>query len=83
MKPRIPTLVTNPADDLEFAVAAASALREAGTPDELEAALRPDYPDVLVRERVLTAEPLVWYVYRDGHWVRASDRAEEGADGPA
>jgi hypothetical protein len=42
----------------------------ADTPAELQAALRPHYPDVLVRARELSSEPAtVWYIYRDGRWV--------------
>ena len=74
MMTRLPTLVTNPADDHVFAASAAAALSDAATTAELEAALRKQYPNVLVRARALTGEPLVWYVYRDGHWVRGSDR---------
>jgi hypothetical protein len=69
-----PTLVTNPTDDIEFANAAAVAVRDATTIDEFQAALRPAYPNVLARARALSGESLVWYVYRDGHWIRSSDR---------
>ncbi len=32
--------------------------------------MRPEYPSVTVRPRNLSDEALVlWYVYRDGHWV--------------
>jgi uncharacterized protein YbjT (DUF2867 family) len=71
---RPPTLVTNPADDLAFAAAAASAMVDARTPAELQAALRRDYPRAVVRDRDLVGDPLVWYVYREGHWVRGLDR---------
>jgi len=37
---------------------------------ELELRLRRSYPDAVVRPRDLSNEPyVVWYVYRDGHWV--------------
>ena len=66
-----PILVLNPRHDLAF-VQAAEALVEGGTgsPGELEAALRRDFPRVVVRPRDLSDERLVmWYVYREGHWV--------------
>jgi hypothetical protein len=74
MKPRVPTLVTNPPDDHAFSAAATRALSNAASVEELQAALHAEYPRVLVRARGLSGEPLVWYVYRDGHWVRGADR---------
>jgi hypothetical protein len=47
---------------------------DARTTDELQAALRHSYPRAVVRDRDLTGDPLVWYVYREGHWVRGADR---------
>jgi len=39
-------------------------------PEELEAALRIQFPDALVRPRDLAGERFdAWYVYRDGHWI--------------
>jgi hypothetical protein len=69
-----PTLVTNPTDDQAFSEAAAAALIDARSTDELQAALRRDYPRAVVRDRDLTGDALVWYVYREGHWVRGADR---------
>ena len=69
-----PTLVTNPTDDIEFANAAAVAVRDATTIEQFQASLRARYPNVLARARALSGESLVWYVYRDGHWIRSSDR---------
>lgn len=72
-----PFLFLNPRDDVVFARAAwAGLLGGAITPDRLQAVLRARYPTAVVRERALSEEPfLVWYVYRDGHWIRsASDR---------
>ena len=44
---------------------------ESDGPLALQAALRRHYPRVAVHPRDLTGEPLtVWYVYREGHWVR-------------
>lgn len=74
MQRQRPTLVTNPTDDHAFAAAAVAALREAQTTAELQAVLRRDYPEAVVRARDLTGDPLVWYVYREGHWVRSQDR---------
>jgi hypothetical protein len=68
-----PTLVTNPTDDRVFAAAATAALGDAHTTAELQALLRRDYPRVVVRSRDLIGDPLVWYVYREGHWVRSLD----------
>jgi len=71
-----PTVVTNPADDVPFRDAAAGALQEGQTPDELQLLLRRDYPRAVVRARDLAGErAVVWYVYREGHWV-ARDRDE-------
>jgi hypothetical protein len=42
-------------------------------PEELEAMLRDSYPRAVVRPRALSGETLVvWYVYRDGHWVSSA-----------
>jgi hypothetical protein len=66
-----PILIVNPSADREFAEFAAGALGLGQrTPDELEAALRVQYPGAVVRARELSAErTTVWYVYREGHWV--------------
>lgn len=38
--------------------------------EELERRLRISYPRAVVRPRDLANEAsIVWYVYRDGHWV--------------
>jgi hypothetical protein len=66
-----PALFLNPADDLAFA-AEVERLMEEGVAeaDELERRLRASHPDAVVRPRDLSHEPfVVWYVYRDGHWV--------------
>jgi len=43
-----------------------------GTPPELEALMRPEYPRIVVRARLLDHESVVvWYVYREGYWVPA------------
>jgi hypothetical protein len=71
-RPR-PALVINPADDVDFREAVQTALADGEgeyTPVDLEAVLKAHYPAVLVRPRNLEGEPIAWYVYRDGHWVR-------------
>lgn len=68
---RTPYLVVNPIDDGEF-VAAAERLIAEGIISiaEFVRRLRLTYPDVAVHPREIYAEPvLIWYVYRDGHWV--------------
>lgn len=70
MDPR-PTLVVNPRSDPDFQELAERLANEAQRPDQLQAALRAVYPLVVVHERQLSAEWIrVWYVYRDGRWVR-------------
>jgi hypothetical protein len=66
-----PMLLLNPPDDADFA-AQSDAVVAAGrtTPELLQAALRVDYPNAVVRERELAGELLtIWYVYREGHWI--------------
>jgi hypothetical protein len=66
-----PMLILNPRADPAF-VARAQALAAGGarTPEQLQAAMRADYPLAVVRERGLSTEVgSAWYVYRDGHWV--------------
>jgi hypothetical protein len=70
-----PTLVTNPADDAAFRDEAEAALQEGQSTADLQDILRGSYPRVVVRARELAGErPVVWYVYRDGHWVARHDR---------
>lgn len=70
-----PTLVTNPAGDVNFRDAAEAALHEGKSVADLQAILRRAYPRAVVRARELDGErPVVWYVYRDGHWVARHDR---------
>jgi hypothetical protein len=67
-----PTLVLNPADDEEFR-SAAEHLMENGfaEPALLQDCLRLRWPQALVRPRELAGERAeIWYVYRDGHWIR-------------
>ena len=72
-----PTLVTNPADDVAFRDAAEATLHEGQSVAELQEILRRAYPRTVVRARDLDGErPVVWYVYRDGHWVARHDPDE-------
>lgn len=74
MDPR-PTLVLNPPDDERFRRLALGALEDdAITPARLQSELRLTYPRAAVRPRELAGERAeIWYVYRDGHWVRPDD----------
>ena len=74
-QPHRPTLVTNPTDDPAFAAAAQAALEDGQTTDQLQAVLRRVYPGAVVRARDLAGDPLVWYVYREGHWIRSQGRS--------
>jgi hypothetical protein len=70
-----PNLVTNPADDVAFRDDANAALEEGQSVAELEGLLRRAYPRAVVRARELDGErPVVWYVYRVGHWVARDDQ---------
>jgi hypothetical protein len=70
-----PTLVLNPPDDRDFESFVAGVVQTASGAVELEQGLRTRYPRALVRPRDLAGERVqIWYVYRDGHWVRPSDR---------
>jgi hypothetical protein len=74
------TLVVNPRDDTPF-VALAERLVADGvrSPNELQARLRREYPDAVVRARELDGEAFtIWYVYRDGHWVTGSPKHPKG-----
>jgi hypothetical protein len=67
-----PTLILNPREDVDF-VALARGLVNDGhrSPERLEAGLRTRYPRARVHARGLSGESrVVWYVYRDGHWIR-------------
>jgi hypothetical protein len=66
-----PALFLNPADDSAF-VGEVERSMEDGIEEaaDLELRLRRSYPNAVVRPRGLANEPfVVWYVYRDGHWV--------------
>jgi hypothetical protein len=67
-----PRLVCLPSWDARFAMRAESVMAagpEVATPADLEAALRPEYPDVKVRQSELSGlRTPTWYVYRDGNF---------------
>jgi len=69
-----PTLVRNPPGDAEFA-AYASRMLNGGVVDhaELQRRLRERFPHAVVRPRELAGERTqIWYVYRDGRWIRSA-----------
>jgi hypothetical protein len=72
-----PVIVANPAGDREFRALIHSGLVSgAQLPEELEAVLRTRYPLAIVRPRELAGErSAVWYVYREGHWIRSETDA--------
>jgi hypothetical protein len=66
-----PTLVLNPPDDRDFEAFVASLFGASQGSKQLEQGLRTRYPRAIVRPRDLAGERVqVWYVYRDGHWIR-------------
>ena len=66
-----PTLILNPPDDRDFSAFVRSRVETAPGPKQLEGRLRERYPRAIVRPRDLSGARIqVWYVYRDGHWVR-------------
>ena len=70
---RRPILVVNPSNDVRFReMVDRFVATGASRPDDLEAVLRTRYPAAVVRPRELAGERFeVWYVYRDGHWIRS------------
>jgi hypothetical protein len=80
-----PTLLVNPPSDVRLRRALEATLDEQGpgTPAELEALMRPDYPRLVVRARSLEHESIVvWYVYREGFWVPSTADDASSGDGP-
>ena len=72
-----PTLITNPANDVGFRAHAESSLQEGQSVAELQQILRGEYPRAIVRPRDLEGErKVVWYVYREGHWVTDDDQGQ-------
>ena len=68
-----PIVVVNPSSDTRFREMTDRFVTTGGsTPADLEAVLRTQYPEAVVRPRELAGERFeVWYVYRDGHWIRS------------
>lgn len=75
---RRPTIIANPPGDADFRALIDRFLLAGGrAPRDLEENLRTRYPQAVVRQRELAGENLeVWYVYRDGHWIRGEANAE-------
>ena len=74
----LPFIVLNPRDDPRFARVARRLLDSGvATVDAMQRRLRESYPGSVVRERGLSHEPAVWYVYRDGHWVPSVAHRED------
>jgi hypothetical protein len=70
-RPVRPLLIVNPRSDLRFAQLVAQVTADAELqPADLQARLRAEFPDAVVRRRELSSESTeVWYVYRDGRWT--------------
>ena len=68
---RRPTLVVNPATDGVFAAFVQLVVDDdAPSIADFERRVQALYPAAMVHARELADEPvLIWYVYRDGHWV--------------
>jgi hypothetical protein len=67
-------LVINPAADPVFVAAVERIVERCDRPAELERRLHRRFPLAVVRGRDLDAELTeVWYVYRDGRWVRGNE----------
>jgi hypothetical protein len=66
-----PLLIVNPRSDIRFRQRAAELTADAEMePSDLQANLRAEFPDAIVRRRELSSESTeVWYVYRDGRWT--------------
>ena len=78
-----PVLIINPRNDPAF-VERATGMVEAGIDDPavLQVRLRERHPDAVVRPRELSSEPaIIWYVYRDGHWIPEQATQEVEPDG--
>lgn len=72
-----PYVVANPRDDRAFAALVQRLIDDGiATVESLQEKLRERHPDAVVRERGLSDEPVIWYVYRDGHWIRAGQRVD-------
>ena len=69
-----PLLVVNPRTDasfMEFVREQLDGLNGDDDPMALQLRLRERHPAATVHARLLSSEPsIVWYVYRDGRWIR-------------
>jgi len=67
-----PVLMINPRDDAEFvSYVERQVAAGADSISALQDGIRERYPDAVVRKRELSGEwAVVWYVYREGRWVR-------------
>jgi hypothetical protein len=77
-----PVVIVNPRDDTAFGDLVDELVGNgAQTTDGLEIGLRHRYPLASVHAREISAERIVvWYVYRDGRWVRPGGVARGGGD---
>lgn len=66
-----PIVILNPRSDARFVELVSELMAGAlGGPSELQAGLRAEFPEAIVRRRELSSESTeVWYVYRDGRWT--------------
>jgi PAS domain-containing protein len=64
-----PHAITIPSADAAFRVHVDRIRADAASPADLERRLRRIFPRVIVRDRRLSGEPPMWYVYRDGGWL--------------
>jgi hypothetical protein len=66
-----PIVILNPRSDARFVELVSELMADAvGEPAELQAGLRAEFPEAVVRPRELSSESTeVWYVYRDGRWT--------------
>ncbi len=70
-------LVTNPAGDTSFRMAAEKLLADgAMSPAQLQSLLRSQYPSATVFGGIEEAGSERWYVYREGRWINSSSAAD-------
>ena len=74
MQPAIADLRAMPRSDAVFGRVARRLAEDSATPVDLETRLRAFFPLAVVRERSLSHEPRVLYIYRDGRYI--NDLAE-------
>jgi hypothetical protein len=65
-----PLLIVNPRSDVRFVQLVAELTADSGKDvADLQARLRSEFPEAVVRRRELSSESTeMWYVYRDGRW---------------